>query len=67
MVAQHEEELLAGLPHMSGVLALQGQYVAACWSPVATPSAYQAFWQMVNGFHDQPALVWGEECNHDLH
>ena len=40
---KHEKELLAGLPQMSGVLTLKGQYVAACWTPVATPSAYQAF------------------------
>ena len=52
---------------MSGVPTRKGQYIATCWTPVAYPSAYQAFWALVDRFHDQPALVWGEECNHDLH
>ena len=61
------KELLAGLPPLSAVSMLKGHYVAAYWSPAAAPSAYQAFWPLVNRFHDQSALVWGEECNHDLH
>ena len=47
---------------MSGVLALQGQYIAACWSPVAAPSASLAFWALVYRFHDQSALVWGKNA-----
>ena len=67
LVAKHEEELPVGLPQMSGVPTRKGQHIATCWTPVAYPSAYQAFWALVDRFHDQPALVWGEECNHDLH
>ena len=48
VVVKHEKELLAGLPSLSGVLAIQGQYIATCWSPVAAPSAYQAFWPLVH-------------------
>ena len=67
MVAKHAEELLAGLPQVSSYLTRKGQYVATCWTPVDHPSAYQVFLALVDRFHDQPALVWGEECNHDLH
>ena len=66
MVAKHAKELLAGLPPFSGVLILK-EYIAACWSPVAAPSAYQAFWPLVNRFHNQSALLWGVERDRDLH
>ena len=59
MVAKHAKELLAGFTPMSSVLTLKRQYVAACWSPVAAPSACQP---LVNRFHDQSALVWGKNA-----
>ena len=52
---------------MSGVPALQGQHLVARWTPPTHTSTLQAIWTMVYRLHDQSALVWGEERNHDLH